>query len=362
MLLGLVFVALSVIGARAEPWPAYDNIFVNDFAGILDPEREANLTDRLTRLRDEHGIEMTVVTIRSINAYDPADSFEAFATRMFNGWGIGNAERNDGVMFLIAVEDRKMRLEVGAGYHEDWNGQAKSIIDNIMIPNFKKGEMGLGVEAGVGTMIARLTTNIAAGRAATDSPRDLVVIRGGSSTAPSSSGGFLDWLSGVGSWLWAVIVVPLLGGGAWLVRQYIRTRPRHCVNCKTKMVVLTETEDDEHLDEGSLLEESIKSVDYDVWECPSCAHVHIERWRNWFSRYGACRACKYRALESDSRVLRPATTSSSGLKEITYNCLHCGETWMETKTIPRRSKSSSSSSSSSFGGGRSSGGGASGSW
>ena len=117
-----------------------------------------------------------------------------------------------------------------------------------------------------------------------------------------------------------------------------------------------------YLDEGSRVEESIKSVDYDVWQCPECEHIHIERWRNWFSRYGACRACNYRALESDNRVLRSATTSSSGLKEITYECVHCGETWMETKTIPRRSSSSSSSSSSSFGGGSSSGGGGSGSW
>jgi uncharacterized protein len=161
-------------------------------------------------------------------------------------------------------------------------------------------------------------------------------------------------------WLWYSLVVPMLGGGAFLTRRYVRMRPRDCMKCNTQMRRVDEVSDDAYLDDGSQLEESIKSVDYDVWLCVSCGHAHIERWRNWLSRYGACRACHYRSLESDSRVLRSATTSSTGLREITYNCLNCGETWMETKTIPRRSKSSSSSSS--FSGGSSSGGGASGSW
>lgn len=361
---GVVFIlALLPAMALAAPWPDYDTVYVNDFADVLDPADEEDLTRRLTDLRERHGVEMTVVTIQSMNDFDPADSWEAFATRLFNGWGIGNAERNDGVLFLFAMQDRTMRLEIGAGYHRDWNHQTDQIVQNIMVPNFKKGDPPGGIKAGVGTMIARITTNIANGKAATDSPYDTATASGiadleqfrVAGDGGSSGGGVLDWI-------WYALIVPTLGGGAWAIRRFVRMRPRDCQRCETRMVLTDEISDDAHLDEGMQLEEQIKSVDYDVWICPSCAHAHIERWRNWFSRYGACPSCKYRALESDSTVLRSATYSSSGLKRIDYNCVNCQHHYSETKTIPRKTKSSSSSSSSSFGGGSSSGGGSSGSW
>ena len=356
------FLLLLLTGtAHSEPFPEYDSVYVNDFANALDDETIGKLSSQLAEIRETHGIEMTVVTIGTIDAYDPADSWEHFATRMFNGWGIGDPVRNDGVMFLFAMQDRNMRLEVGAGYHSDWDKAASDIVQSIMVPNFKQGNVNGGVLAGVGTMIARIKTNVASNRAATESPFGDSTKQSASSTTSirvsghDQSGGTLDWL-------WYSLVVPVLGGGAFLFRRFLRLRPRNCQKCQTRMELLDEVADDAHLDEGSQLEENIKSVDYDVWQCPRCSHAHIERWRNWFSRYGACPSCKYRALESDSTTLRSATTSSTGLRRIDYNCVNCGHEYSETKTIPRRSKSSSSSSSSSFSGGSSSGGGASGSW
>ena len=352
---------LVPIAAHSAPFPQDTSPYVNDFANVLDDETRSKLTDQLTEIRETHGIEMTVVTIDTVDDFDPADSWEAFATRMFNGWGIGNPARNDGVMFLFAMQDRNMRLEVGAGYHSDWDNQARDIVQSIMVPNFKQGNVNRGVLAGVGTMIARIKNNVTEGRLATESPYGNSAAQSGQSAPAISvsshqgSGGTLDWL-------WDSLVVPVLGGGAFLIRRIMRMRPRNCQKCQTKMILLDEISDDAHLDEGSQLEENIKSVDYDVWQCPSCDHAHIERWRNWFSRYGACPSCNYRAQESDSTTLRSATTTSTGLRRIDYNCVNCGHAYSETKTIPRRSKSSSSSSSSSFSGGSSSGGGASGSW
>lgn len=341
---------------QAEPWPDYTDPYVNDFAGVLTEDRATRLRQKLQDLRARHDIEMTVVTIATVDDYDDAGSWEAFATRLFNGWGIGNPERNDGVLFLFAMTDRNMRLELGSGYVREWDEQARQIVDNIMVPNFKNGNPQQGIEAGVGTMIARIETNLREGRAATDGPFGIEPMQQFEIAPDIRTGG-----GGVLDWIWYTLIVPVLGAGAWGIRRVIRLRPRSCARCQTRMTLLDEISDDAHLDEGSLLEETIESVDYDVWQCPACQHAHIERWRNWFSRYGACRACNYRALESDTTILSHATTSSTGRKRIDYNCVHCGEAWSETKTIPRKSKSSSSSSSS-FSGGSSSGGGASGSW
>ncbi|MEM8790502.1 MAG: TPM domain-containing protein [Pseudomonadota bacterium] len=351
---------MAAAAASAEPYPEYESVYVNDFADALDAETEGQLTDQLKAIREDHGVEMTVVTIETVGDFDPADSWEAFATRLFNGWGIGDPDRNDGVLFLFAMTDRDMRLELGAGYDREWDQAAAEIVQNIMVPNFKQGKINGGVKAGVGTMIARIRTNIAEGRAATDTPYGLkeVTITADGATITSTrrqapEGGF--------DWLWYTLVVPVLGGGAFLTRRYVRMRPRYCQRCDMRMKLVDEMSDDAFLDEGSQLEESIKSVDYDVWQCAACGHAQIERWRKWFSRYGACKACNYRALESDRTVLRHASYSSDGLARIDYNCVHCGHSYSETKRIPRKTKSSSSSSSS-FSGGRSSGGGASGSW
>lgn len=355
----LIAILIPGVGA-ADPWPEYQSVYVNDFAGTIDSQTEEELTGYLAAVREKHGVEMTVVTIQTVDDFDPAGSWEDFATRLFNGWGIGDPSRNDGVLFLFAMQDRNMRLEVGSGFVRDWNEAAEDIVQSIMVPAFKEGDVAGGITAGVRTMIARIETNIAEGRTATDTPfgkKEISYTHDGAtitSTRYQEPEGSMDWL-------WYSLVLPVLGGGAYLGRRFVRMRPRDCIKCNARMKLVDEVTDDLHLDEGSQLEESIKSVDYDVWECPSCAHVHIERWRNWFSRYGACKACGYRALESDRTVTQSPTYSSHGWARIDYNCLNCGHAYSERKRIPKKTKSSSSSSSS-FSGGSSSGGGASGSW
>ncbi|MEO8530799.1 MAG: TPM domain-containing protein, partial [Deltaproteobacteria bacterium] len=141
-----------------------------------------------------------------------------------------------------------------------------------------------------------------------------------------------------------------------------RTKPRQCPKDQTRMVLLDEQWDDNHLQHGQLTEEQLGSVDYDVWQCQSCKTVTIEGYRKWFTRYGACRECGFRTVEGTEHVVRSATTSSEGLAEVDYHCMNCDTRYTVSRTISRRSESSSSSSHSSFGGGSSSGGGASGRW
>ena len=349
-LLRLCLAALVLAAGIAQAqtrYPAYSEIYVNDFAGLLSDDEEAAIRADLKELRREKGIEFTVVTIATMGEYGHVGPIEPFATGLFNHWGVGDASRNDGVMLLVARYDRKMRIEVGSGYGSAMNTPMKEIIDDVILPQFRKDRYATGIAYGVDAVIHELTGSFP-----------------GEYGAPwyvkawNRVMGFVGWL---GHWIYA-ITAPLLALPVIAFRRWRRNRPRHCPVDGDQMFRLDEGWDDDHLSEGQVMEEHLKSVDYDVWQCPTCRHVTIEAYRAWFTSYGACRSCKYRTLEGESTIVTPATTSSTGKERIDYNCHHCHDAYTGWRTIPKKSKSSSSSGGSSFGGGSSSGGGASGSW
>ena len=149
-----------------------------------------------------------------------------------------------------------------------------------------------------------------------------------------------------------------------------RYRPRKCPQCGKLMLRLGETQEDQYLDHGQLIEEQIKSKDYGVWFCTDDEHITVIGYPKLFARQSACPECKYHTYETSRTVLSHPSTISMGIAQLDHACKNCGHTASEKKSIPRISKTSSSSSSSSsfgsssssFGGGSSSGGGSSGSW
>jgi uncharacterized protein len=151
--------------------------------------------------------------------------------------------------------------------------------------------------------------------------------------------------------------------------QFYRDHPRDCKECGKPMTKLNEKADDAFLSKSQLLEESLKSVDYDIWNCTSCDATDELSYVNEDSKYKACPKCQTRAYyEVSNRTIKAATTSSSGSGEQIHQCKNCNERTVRRYTIPRKESSSSSSSSGSsssggsWGGGSSSGGGASSSW
>lgn len=340
----LLLLAAPIAQAQTV-YPDYSEIHVNDFADLLSAKQEDAIRDDLKELRQETGIEFTVVTIETMGEYGHADNFELFATGLFNDWGVGDAGRNDGVMMLISRFDREMRIEVGSGYGAGKNDPMKAIIDDVILPQFRKDDYAEGIARGVDAVIYELV-----GRYPGEYGAPWYV------RAWNRVMWFAGWL---GSWIYA-IAAPLLVLPYVAYRRWRRNRPRYCPNDNLEMHRLDEGWDDDHLTEGEVMEEQLKSVDYDVWQCAQCNHLTIEAYRAWFSPYGACRSCKYRTLEGESTIVRAATTTSTGKERIDYNCHNCHDSYTGWRTIPKKSKSSSSSGS--FGGGSSSGGGASGSW
>lgn len=337
---------LIAAGAQAQTFPDYDSVYVNDFAELLPDEREREVEAMLVELREETGIEFTVVTISRLGDYGWSGAIEPFATGLFNAWGVGDAARNDGVMLLISRFDRRLRIELGRGYAQSYDARMKRIIDDEIVPHFRRDDYAEGIATGVREVIYDVA---GAYPGAFDA------------SAASRIGTGIARVVGPPQWWWSIGAAPF---GAWALfayRRLRRNRPRRCPVHDVDMHRVEEFVDDEHLNPGQRLEEQLESVDYDVWRCDACGHVTIEAYKSWFSRYGACPSCAYKTLEGDETVLRSPTKSSAGLKRIDYLCRHCGHAYDETRSIPKLSDRSSSSGGS-FGGGSSSGGGASGGW
>jgi len=328
--------------------PAYSNVYVNDYGNLLDAGTEARLTEYIKELKKEKGIELTVATIKKVSDYGSIGDLDYFATQLFNDWKIGNSSQNNGVLVLVSKGDRKMRIELGKGFPGSMDAKMKRAIDKTFIPYFKRNDYPKGIEEGTKDVIKQLTGHYPGEFNLTGTQKFFKSVKG--------------FFGAIPKLLYLLLVIPF----GFLFNRIWRRRPRNCTDCTNKMELLPEEREDKHLEGGQILEEYLKSVDYDVWVCTYCDHLEINRYQKWFSKASNCKSCGYRTLITTSTTLDHATRYSTGTKQLDYNCRHCGYTDTELRTIPMITSSTSSggssSSSSSFGGGSSSGGGASGSW
>lgn len=143
----LVLVLGLALPALAEDLPRPASTTINDFAGLLTADDSRTLEAALTSLRRQTGVQGTVVTLSDRARYG-GDTLESFATRLFNAWGVGAADRNDGFMVLVLQDDREARIELGAGYPHDADLLAQQIMRNSMLPAFRQGEMSRGIREG----------------------------------------------------------------------------------------------------------------------------------------------------------------------------------------------------------------------
>jgi len=144
------------------PFPNPDAGYVTDLAGLLTQEQEDRIEGWLYTIEKRKGFEVVVVTINSIKDYPgtPNGSIESFATALFDTYGIGNMPRNDGILLLIARNDRKARIELGAAYGRNRDSDADRIMQKKIIPHFKKDRYGEGITAGVRAILREFTGTV----------------------------------------------------------------------------------------------------------------------------------------------------------------------------------------------------------
>lgn len=142
---------LVVVGvALAAPnFPALTGPVV-DAASILSAQARQELDRRLRDYEEKSGHQIVVATVPTLEGTDIRD----YGNQLFRQWAIGDKERNDGALLLVAPADRQVSIEVGYGAEgELTDALSRIIIDNAILPRFKAGDYDGGVSAGVDDIV-----------------------------------------------------------------------------------------------------------------------------------------------------------------------------------------------------------------
>ncbi|MEX2273249.1 MAG: TPM domain-containing protein [Vicinamibacterales bacterium] len=157
MLIALVATAGAPLPQAAPQVPPL-TVPVNDFANVIDPSSERDIETRIRALERASG---DIIVVATVDTFAPFGSIEEMAVKMFenNKTGIGMKGQDNGALVLVAVRDRKVRIEVGYGLEEfltdAFTGQT---IREVITPRFRRGEMGPGLLEGTNALVNRVAS------------------------------------------------------------------------------------------------------------------------------------------------------------------------------------------------------------
>ena len=136
------------------PFPEPGSGYVSDHANLLTTEEEEQIEQWLWQTESRSGVEIIIVVINSIRQYPdtPNENIESFARGLFDAYGVGNVPSNDGVLLLVARDDRRARIELGAGYRRGRDDDAQRIMSRDIVPRFRDGDYSGGIRAGTKAM------------------------------------------------------------------------------------------------------------------------------------------------------------------------------------------------------------------
>ncbi|MFN0274563.1 MAG: TPM domain-containing protein [Chitinophagales bacterium] len=464
---------LHSISSIPNPKYTSEADYVSNPDNILSHETVQAVNLLLKTLEDTTTSEVAVVVVNSIGDKVPKD----FATELFNTWGIGKKENDNGLLIFLVIDQRRIEFETGFGIEPILpDAICKRIQVETMIPFAKESNYDGAILAGVQEVIKIMLDPIYREEITAESntiyaekpfyrqPANVVVLgviaglyllfTGGTyknltknlkkkpsyiknnfspsymqakyfflnMLAPAAVtfqqmlsdsfriGEFIVFVYGFiavlllekrlrfdaylrketkdktayekynlysssyKGWGAAAFFIPLPFLITWFNNNFRKKSLRNTppvVACG-EMIRLDEISDDAYLEAFQITEETIKTVDYDVWKCKNSDEYTILRYPNNQTKHTTCPNCGAIAFfVSEKHTLMSPTYSSSGKGEKIYLCKHCLHKKSETYSIPKLTRSSSSSGGSgysggggggSFGGGSSGGGGAGSSW
>ena len=384
---GLLLLLLIVLASPARAFTA-DDIpsprpagWVVDLTGTLPIDTVTELNRLGGEVKTRTGAELAVVVIPTTGGADP----HGFATHLFNTWGIGERDKDNGVLVFTALDDHAVEIVLGDGLDgESGSRESAAILQEEMIPRFRAGDPAGAILQGA-RACARRILGVGGAEAPAPSPapapqpfqpEPLSAPQPAYQPPPVPSGVNIGVLFALG------LIAVFVGVVVFLLR------PTRCPRCREKMTMLGEAADDAYLKPSEKVEERIGSLDYQIWVCPACGEV-TKRQALRFSGYKRCPECSARTLRSSSWTIETATYSHGGQVQVEQTCANCPYSHSYVYATPmlirpryeedddyRRSSassffsspvssdssSSSASSGSDFGGGHSSGDGASGHW
>lgn len=406
-------IVLAVVSPRDE------KARVHDFANLLTPEQEASLDDLSRQVERTTTAQLAIVTVPSLDGL----TVDEYANELFDAWGIGRKDFNNGVLFLIAPRERRLAIRTGRGIEPLLpDALCGEIRDQLIVPRFRNDDYPGGISAGAHRLAEIVLADPAAARGDPNSGPALARRKihnafwaNGAAGAAALGLFILGILATIRrlysttafftvSAISATLVclaafftfnapargepMAIFGGVAlatfagWCLNvfRYRRFGPHGCSKCGAQLELLSEQDDDPKLLPVQRLEEEIGSVDYDVWFCHACLNQDTERYVKTFSRFKDCTECKGRTFKEDPAVeITPATRVSTGQSRVDGRCVFCNHKTVRYIVLPILPDPSTSDSSFSgggggfgggggggggggFGGGSTGGGGASGGW
>lgn len=354
--LGLILsLAFSVSIALAEGYRVRDvpNVLLadslrltSDPASFLTPEARQGLDEQLVSLRRTYGVEATVVVLPSIAEADVED----FATELFRLWGIGDKKDNTGLLILLVIDQRKIRMEVGYGLEGVLtDARCAQIQRRVMIPAMRRGDYATALEQGIRQVDELLRVDYLRPQRPSNEREDVdsfaliacyLVFVGLAfawftleqqrmlSRASSPHGARLLLVEIERNFQNALWIFLLLCAPLALIIYVYRYRARRrlhrlvvrCTHCSSESVHLLSTQDrPRYLSSGDVAEETIGSTYHRVYLCPSCKTPDVVLDVNPSSPATLCPSCGYRTLVGK----RPYRVGER-LVRLEVTCLHCG--------------------------------------
>ncbi len=352
--------------------------------GIISDQAEQLINNMLTESESYATAEVAVVLLNSIGYDDIND----FATKLFKHWGLGKNEKNNGLLFLLVEDQREMVFRTGSGMEGIFPDVILSrIIRNDISPELKRGNFDAGIIAGI-SKVCEIMKNPEVAQEIMQKEKEkqnenikkiayiylsisfivfLLFFISAIQILRSQKTNHIKCLK-LQDWNTGTIICSIIFFAPMLLYlffhfitiKYLRNTPINCPNCGHKTHKLSEQEEDPYLTPAQQSEETINSVDYDVWLCDNCHNKEVLAYTKP-SIYSVCPHCNAKTyFLSDDNVLQQATTLHKGQGQKTYFCKNCHSTDLMKYIIPMIIISSGSSRGSSWGSGSSFGGG--GSW
>ena len=147
-LVAAVVALVSVAVGPASTEPVFPTLTgrITDEAGLIKPEDYTAIVEQLKALEAKSTDQVAVVTLKSLQDYP----IEDFGYRLGRKWGIGQKDKDNGILLIVAPNERKVRIEVGRGLEPLMTDlMSKLIIENAILPEFRRGDYSAGIRAGV---------------------------------------------------------------------------------------------------------------------------------------------------------------------------------------------------------------------
>jgi uncharacterized protein len=142
----LLLAAVAGAASAALPIPPPPDRRINDYAGVLSADERAGFEDKLRARERESSNQIVVAIFRSLQG----ESLEDYSIRLAQAWRVGQKSLSNGVVFLIFLDDRKTRLEVGYGLEARLTDALSSqILRQVVAPRFREGKIADGIAAGL---------------------------------------------------------------------------------------------------------------------------------------------------------------------------------------------------------------------